>query len=170
MLARSENAATAVLELKRRERPDACDVDPAFNLEGALLMGADRWVGLRAPLLQNRAVLLKRDGGESLGAVASATLELGGRGVRELALHGAFVYGIAGPPADGEVPFQLFRFPSVALKPGAQIKAEFLQALPTSSEGLAIHEGWAYILIDGAEGSSRSGPCKREGRWTRVKL
>lgn len=165
VIERSEAAADAASELRRADRPEACEVDPAFNLEGAVRAGPATWVGLRAPLVAGMSVLLRRASGLPLSFDAATYLDLGGFGVRELLREGPWVYGIAGPPADGAADFQLFRFPVAELRPGTTIGAELLRPLPTSSEGLVIHQRRFFVLIDGAEGPSPDAPCQDDARW-----
>ncbi len=165
VIERTEAAADVANDLPRSDRPGACEVDPAFNLEGAIRLGEETWVGLRAPVVAGNAVLFRRVAGLPMSFDAAAFLQVGGGGVRELLVEGAWVYGIAGPASDSTVEFRLFRFPVSALKPGATIGATLLDPLPTSSEGLVIHQGRVFVLIDGAEGPSPDAPCNEDARW-----
>lgn len=105
------------------------------------------WVGLRAPLVsavpghpdkKAAAILMQMKDAAAYRFDAVALLDLGGRGVRELASDDNWVWGIAGPAPDAGDPFKLWRFPIEQLKPEAVITPAMIQSLPTSSEGLAV--------------------------------
>lgn len=170
-ITRTEDIADKIEENQSAASESACLEHPAFNLEGAVVVpdaeGKDRvWVGLRAPLVGNKAVLLRQVKDlDQFKFDGVAFVELGGRGdfpnygIRELTLSGDKIWGIGGPPADPpkgqEKPHHtIWSFKAAELKDGATIKGVSVSekgTLPTSSEGLAIHEGRAFVLIDGDE-------------------
>ncbi len=164
-----EGAEPICAAIHRGETEASCE-GAAFNLEGAVRLGEITWVGLRAPLVADTALLLRRAADAALAFDASATLDLGGDGIRELLADGEWIYGIAGPPADSEADFRLFRFRASALAAGASITPSFLRELPSSSEGLVIHEGRVFVLIDGAEGPTPEAPCRQDARWIGFRL
>jgi len=98
---------------------------------------------------------------------AVVLVDLGGRGVRELTLDGDTVWGIAGPPEDATVDFELWRLPATALLPAARLRGERVTLLPTSSEGLAIIDGRAFVFIDGDEGEPE---CVTPARYVTIDL
>ncbi|HEY8515739.1 MAG TPA: DUF3616 domain-containing protein [Candidatus Binatia bacterium] len=140
---------------------DECPGD-AFNIEGAAAVpgenGTSRiWIGLRAPLVERRAVLLRlvpeivRDGNIAFDAVA--TVDLGGRGIRELSYADGFVWGIAGSVEDSDRPSVLWRMPAALLRDGATILRvqTATETLPPTAEGLVIQPEArrAIVLADG---------------------
>ncbi len=159
-----------------------CNATEAFNTEGAVAVpdaSAHRvWVGLRAPLVaavpghpdkRAAAVLMQMQDSTAYRFDAVALLDLGGRGVRELASDGNWIWGIAGPAPDADEPFELWRFPIEKLKPDAVITPTMVQSLPTSSEGLAVSEAAAYVVIDGDRGEE-NGHCKVNGTYKLIRL
>ncbi len=161
----------------RKLQEKKCNADPAFNLEGAVAVpdadgGARLWIGLRAPLVDGKAVLLRQVKDlDEFKFDGVAFVELGGRsdfpnyGIRELTLSGDRIWGIGGPPSDPSKDQKkphhtLWNFAADRLKNGAVIKKVTEKGtLPTSSEGLAIHEGRAFVLIDGDE-QKNADECK----------
>lgn len=143
-----------------------CDADPAFNLEGAVAVpeatddGASVWVGLRAPLVGGKAVLLRHaNPAKALKFDKVAFVDLGGQGVRELTIAGDTVWGIGGSPADGTGQHSLWRFSARDLKHGAVIAPEIAGSIPNNSEGLAIWNRKAIILMDGDEPENDGDTC-----------
>lgn len=151
----TERAATGAVE------PIRCD--ETFNIEGLAAMPAAGhpsrvWVGLRSPLLEGKALLLRLDQElDTFAFDAVATIDLGGMGVRELAFSDGWLYGIAGPTADSaELRFRLWRTRATNVQPSHRIERgdiEILRGdLPPSSEGLAVDGTRAVIIVDGKEG------------------
>jgi hypothetical protein len=155
VLESEESAEAAEREGSRDARIAACGDTPAFNLEGAVAVpagaGSPRlWIGLRAPLVDRHAVLLRL--APEPGALrfdAAAFLDLGELGVRDLGFAEGFVWGIAGPPVDSPADHLLWRFPAGALATETVIAPTPIADLPTSAEGLAILDDQALVLIDG---------------------
>ncbi len=100
--------ASELLEGSQREA--ACSVDPALNLEGAVAIGDDDgearvWIGLRAPLVDGKAIILRQViGRDSFSFDAVAFLDLDGLGIRELMHADGRVWGISGTTADSNHP------------------------------------------------------------------
>jgi hypothetical protein len=92
-----------------------------------------------------------------------------GRGIRELTMDKNWIWGIAGGPEDDKDNFVLWRIPRDALKPNATLRPEIIRSLPASSEGLAIVEETAYVLIDGNRGDGSKG-CKVSGQYVQCNL
>lgn len=152
--------AIAKAEKSADASPPSC-VD-VFNIEGAAMLsdakdGKPRlWVGLRAPLVDGKAILLRvaslEPSGEPVSFDGVALLELRGRGIRELTLAGDRVFGIAGSVEDSEKPSFLFRLPASDVVSGALVTDVQMSSrpLPPSAEGLVI-EGCdrALIVVDG---------------------
>ena len=155
----------------------ACAVDPAFNLEGAVAIadtdGIGRvWVGLRAPIVDGKAVLLRQIADRSSFQFdAIAMMDLGGRGIRELTLSEGSIWGIGGPAADGPQKHTLWHFPVSALQPGATITPNQITTLPTSSEGLVIRGHRAIVMIDGDEPTDEvPGQCAVDSKYVVIDL
>jgi hypothetical protein len=140
----------------------------AFDVEGAVAVpeadGPSRvWLGLRAPLVEERAVLLRlvpgivHDGTLAFDGVA--TIGLGGRGIRELAFADGYVWGIAGDVTDGERPSRLWRIPASELRSGAVIAAAetVAEGLPPGAEGLLVQGARrrAVVVVDGRTDEKR---------------
>ena len=159
-IAAAEKTADAVAGDKS---PCAGDV---MNVEGAVAVpdGSNKpriWLGLRAPLVGSRAVLLRV---APLGATTQrltfdgiATLDLGGKGIRDLTISEGWLWGIAGCVPDCSEPSHLWRVKVDALKSGAAITGvEFVKGgeLPPSAEGLVIQSAAkrAIVLVDGDKG------------------
>ncbi len=169
---RTENHAENVLTLSGEKRKSACDANPALNIEGVIVVtGAEGharvWVGLRAPLVEGKAVLLRQvQDMTEFKFDAAVFLKLDGKdganedanpqdfGIRELTYAVEKVWGIGGPapdpPEDNKPPHTLWRFDPAVLKHGATIQPTVVATdLPTSAEGLAIVSRNAFILVDG---------------------
>jgi uncharacterized protein DUF3616 len=161
--------ALVAAEKKAASGGTGCEV---LNIEGAFGTADGRlWLGLRAPLVDCHAVLLRLvPGFAELRFDRVALLDLEGRGIRELALAGDQLIGIAGPMLDADEPFRLFRAAAPAVLAGGKPPVEILRRdLPTSSEGLLLRDGRAYVLVDGDKGEG-DGPCKVPAGWYTVEL
>jgi uncharacterized protein DUF3616 len=137
-----------------------------MNVEGAVAVPdpsgkARLWLGLRAPLGDNQAVLLRV---ASLPVTTQcltfddiATIDLGGKGIWELTISEGWIWGIAGCVPDCSEPSHLWRVKADVLKSGAAITSvDFVTGgeLPSSAEGLVIQSAAkrAIVLIDGDKG------------------
>jgi len=143
-----------------------------LNVEGAFGTADERlWLGLRAPLAGGRAVLLRLvPGFAELRFDKVALLDLEGRGIRELALAGDQLIGLAGPTLDADEPFFLFRAAAPAVLSGGEPPVQILRRdLLPSSEGLLLRGGRAYILLDGDAGDGND-RCKVPAGWYAVDL
>jgi hypothetical protein len=150
-MAEKVEEALARHQISEEQAKDQCNEITPFSAEGVVSVPAEDgvkiWIGLRAPLvsvhprhpeLKNLALLLRLKDPTDYAFDRVALLDLGGRGIRDLATTKGMVLLIAGPPGDRDEPFDLRRFPIEALQGTDVIKPEFVQALPASSEGLAI--------------------------------
>ncbi|MEM7252679.1 MAG: hypothetical protein AAF493_14790 [Pseudomonadota bacterium] len=147
---------TEVLAERARKEAPLCSGD-ALNIEAAVSVIADRgereyWLGLRAPLVDGKAPLVRLDTTRSHLAFDRVRLiDLGHRGWRELATAGPDIYGIAGPATDaGDGAFELVRFSIDSLAGDGPIAVSTIgKPLPRSSEGLAIVGEVAFVMTDG---------------------
>lgn len=186
-ITQAEQAADAVVENGGGKQQ--CNETHAYNAEGAANLSdaaaADLWIGLRSPLLpvhptdngrRNLAVLMHMQGVGAYSFDRIAVLDMDGRGVRDLAYADGWVWVIAGPPEDqaegAEQPFELRRFSPDALTAGTTIVPEVVHGdLPPSSEGLAIFNHQAIILVDGDKGDdNQSSACRRAAKVVIIPL
>lgn len=125
-----------------------------LNIEGAVTDGNGRqWLGLRAPLVDGRAVML-RLAARGLNADKVVLVDLGGAGIRELHREANTIVGIAGPTDDA--PEGFFRF-ELSLGSALEQRAQRREDLPPFSEGL-----WSRgVVIDGDQGERR---CRQPAR------
>ncbi len=143
---------------------------PVLNIEGAFGSDEQRvWLGFRAPLVEGRAVVVRLTSElNELRFDQVALLDLETRGIRELAFHKDTVYGIAGPSEDANDPFALFSITLDGLAGGGLLRPEMLHRdLVTSSEGMAIQDGAAWITVDGDEGEPS---CRKKSHQYRIEL
>lgn len=184
VIKQTETDAEAVAEdlknktIKEDEARDRCNAVTPYNAEGAIDIAAagstpNLWIGLRSPLLaahpaepqrRNLALLLHLHDLDAYTFDAVAVLDLHGRGIRDLTIADGWVWLIAGPPQDlspGDAqPFQLWRFRARDLTGDAIIQPELVRDdLPTSSEGLALIDDHAIVVIDGDQGKDCGGSC-----------
>ena len=173
----AEEVCRAIVEaeIASREGTESCGV---FNVEGGLAvpsgsLGASPrfWLGLRSPLAGSAGILLRLAPAlDSLRFDAAALIELGGRGVRELALRGSSVWGIAGPPGRTPGSYQFWRIPAASLATGGRIVPEILPPLlPDPSEGIVFDSRGAVVVVDGDRGGKKHAVrCRKPGRQMRI--
>ena len=129
----------------------------AFNVEGAVALpgpsGDEVWVGLRAPLVDGKAVLVRHKAGlKAFEFDAARLVDLNGWGIRDLTYANGWVWGLSGPVQDDEVTsFRLWRFRVDALGHKGVIEVTQLREVPNGAEGLAVWGNVAVVLIDGSE-------------------
>jgi hypothetical protein len=183
------DAAGLLAEVAQRIRrvesaADANRCGDAFEIEGAMVVRSEEeeqvWVGLRHPLLDSRAILLRHDiRAGALRFDAARLVDLDGEGVRGLAVERDWVYGLS-RRADGagERAHRLWRFPLSALaadtsitqmgtsKPAHPvIEVEEVAEVPSFSEGLAFSEAGIIVVWDGRLEGDR---CEQEAGFVVV--
>ena len=143
------------------EAADRGDCSQTLDIEGALVVGDDVWLGLRRPLVDGYAAIVRHDlRSGKLRFDDARLLDVRGRGVRGLTFYEGDVYGLS----EGA----LWRFPSSALASSSRpIPVEHVADVPPHSEGVAIHEGFATVVQDGAEGSPS---CEVDSRYVVIPL
>jgi hypothetical protein len=158
-------------------------VGDGINAEGAVAVPDSRttsriWLGLRAPLVNHRAVLLRvalpGAAKQPLTFDGIATIDLGGKGIRELTFSNGWIWGIAGCVLDCNEPSRLWRVKADALTSGATITSvEFVKGgqLPASAEGLVVQSAAkrAIVLVDGDKGEEK-GHCATRAEQLTVPL
>jgi hypothetical protein len=192
---RTEADAEAVakdLKDKRIDEDEArrrCNAITPYNAEGAVDIATigskpDLWIGLRSPLLPSHpaeprrrdlALLLHLRDLDAYRFDRVAVADLDGRGIRDLAVADGWIWLIAGPAQDlsaGDAqPFQLRRFRADELSRDAIVRPELVRDdLPTSSEGLALLDDQAIVVIDGDQGKDCGGSCAIASRYLVLSL
>jgi hypothetical protein len=166
-------ANQAMMLTTEQEQKNACQEINAFNAEGAVAVASRVWVGLRSPLVsedsKDYAVLLRMANVDNYQFDGAALVDLRGRGIRELTFDNNWIWGIAGGPKDGEDNFVLWKVSADTLKPNQILKPTMVRDLPISSEGLAIVDETAYILIDGDTGNTDN-QCEVPGKFIQFSL
>lgn len=129
------------------------------NVEGAVGLGGELVLGLRAPLAGTQARLLVVDTGATAGRITrTVPIDLGGAGVRELTPYRGGVLVVSGSPADSAQPFGLWWLASLGAAP-VRLEA----TVPTSAEGAwVVGDSTLRVVIDG---DGEPGACKTAGRW-----
>jgi hypothetical protein len=166
--------------------PTPCKVEPHFNSEGAAWINDRLWLGMRGPLLDETtgkngpAMLLRLASGTEGGPTsfdAVATIDLRAPdgtalGIRDLAVAGDTLWGIAGSVGDSDVAAHLWRVALDQIRPGAAITGTVLpQPLPPASEGLVLVDKEALIVIDGDDATEASpGRCATDAMQMRLRL
>ena len=171
--------------IKATEANADTQCEGAFNVEGAVaLPGAsddEVWVGLRAPLVDGKAVLVRHKAGlKALEFDAARFVDLDGWGIRDLTYARGWVWGLSGPVADDEeTSFRLWRFRVNAFAHKKVIEVEPIGKVPNGAEGLAIWGHVAVVLMDGSELSSPPAIidgieikdiCKRDASYVIVRV
>ena len=140
-----------------------------LNLEGAAALPDGRvWFGVRSPVVQRAAFILRLKSVTALQFDAIASLDLGGFGVRDMAVANGWLWVLAGPAADRKEAATLWKIPVVELTNGAELRPLQVKTsvpLPAYAEGLAIDVAGerTFIVVDGdAKGGKKSGKCKAD--------
>jgi hypothetical protein len=124
-------------------------IEGAVAVTGTAAKSPRVWLGLRTPLVDGSAILLRLAAGlDALRFDAVALVDLGGRGIRELAPAGEFVAGIAGARSDGVSGSRLWRVAWEALRDGARLAPGWGEALPDGAEGLLALPAGAIVVVD----------------------
>jgi len=162
----------ALFEAERHATESKAKCAQAFNVEGAAALPTEDgpsaiWLGLRGPQLHDKAVMLRLDAvGDAPSFNGVATIDLEGRGIRELAVAGGWLWGIAGTAEDAATQSWLWRTRVQKVRHGAEIAhgdVEVLhRKLPPSSEGLAIVGDTAIVVVDGDKPDDGETDCETE--------
>lgn len=168
-------ANQAMILTTEQEQKNACEETNAFNAEGAVAVSNRVWIGLRSPVVSKEskdyAVLLRMANVDNYQFDGATLVDLEGRGIRELTFDNNLIWGIAGGPKDGQDNFVLWKLSADAVKPNEILKPTIVKKLklPISSEGLAIVDGTAYVLIDGDTGNVDN-QCEVPGKFIQFPL
>ncbi len=156
-----EEAESRAKQARRDRNRGACDKANAIDVEGAVAIGngsREVWVGLRKPQVtlagKTWSVLLRIENLQRTRFDQVVLLDLQGRGIRELALDGDSLWGIAGGPLEDQENFVLWRVPARDLQPDALLQPEIVRALPPLAEGLALLEDKVVVFVDANAGRS----------------
>jgi hypothetical protein len=156
----------AIVAAERSASKDACGT---FAIAGAATVVQEErerlWLGLRTPLVDGKAALVRVATLNGFGFDMTVLVDLGGRSVRALTPARRSMLAIAGPPRDARLPFALFH-----LTPrGDDTFGERLvrDDLVPSSEGLLATDDGAVVVVDGEAGKDGAG-CREAARQYRV--
>ncbi len=134
------------------------------NVEGAAAWDGRVWLGLRAPVVDGHAVLARLAPSHDRWAFDAVRLvDLGGLGIRELAVDGDRLVGLAGAPADGGAGTATFAVPLAALSEPRVAADLGPRDLPPTTEAFARVDGSTLFLVDGDAGDGPS--CKHPAGW-----
>jgi len=163
----------ALVAAERAVTRDACvtpDVEGAVGIPGA--DGVRLWIGLRRPRVNGRPVLLRLTAGlDELRFDGVASLNVGDRGVRALALREDQVWAVLGPTPEATDSSTLWRAPAADIVPGALVRGEIVaDGLPPSSEGLVIDPPFVIVLTDGEQPRHGHVRCEESAGQVRVRL
>lgn len=163
-------------ESKKNE--ERCKQKPAFNIEGAVVVKDEDdekrvWVGLRAPLVDGKAVMLrltkKRD---KFRFREIALVDLNNHGIRALERKGNTVWVVAGPEGktlqEGDERRQhvLWKFSGDKLRHGGVVTPKKVQGkLHEYVEGLSISGKTGVMVIDGDKIKGDRKRCEVSGRY-----
>ncbi|MGH7788556.1 MAG: DUF3616 domain-containing protein [Candidatus Binatia bacterium] len=160
---------TALAQANELAETSAALCSASLNLEGAAVLPDRRiWFGVRSPVLQGKAFVLRLKSVKALQFDAIASLDLGGAGVRDMAAANGWLWVLAGPAADRAENGTLWKLPAASLTNGAELSPQQVTTavpLPPFSEGLAIDVAGkrAFIVVDGdAKGGKQTGKCKQD--------
>jgi hypothetical protein len=137
-----------------------------LSVEGAAWWAGSLWFGLRSPLVDAQALLLRMEGDPAAELRVSETLrlDLRGRGIRDLAPDGEALLVLAGPSDRGDAPHALYRLAAPGARPVA-----LPVALPPSTEGIARLDAARLVYVTDGDGEPGR-PCARPARWGEVPL
>ncbi|MBN1334660.1 MAG: DUF3616 domain-containing protein [Deltaproteobacteria bacterium] len=134
-------------------------------VEGAAWWRGTLWFGLRSPLLDGRAILLRMEGDPTVALEVAEVVpvDLGGLGIRDLLVRGDDLFVLAGPTGEGADAPRLFSLSAPGSPP-----LEVEVVLPGQSEGIAFLGEDLLVVTDG-DGEPGSA-CRVPATWTRVDL
>ena len=137
------------------------------NVEGAAFWTAHLWLGLRAPLIDGKSLLVElapRPGSTVFDVVGSYPLDLGGLAIVDLSVNPAkpAVLWILAGASTGKATPQIFELAGPAATP----KPHSL-SLPEDAEGFAmLPTGGVRVVTDGA--TAKDGTCKTASTFYRA--
>ncbi|MFZ5476544.1 MAG: hypothetical protein ACOZNI_07170 [Myxococcota bacterium] len=130
-----------------------------LNVEGAVDVGGKLWLGLRAPLVGGKALLVETDEGK---ASRFLEVDLGGAGIRELVPWRGGVLAITGPVDDTAADHGLWWLATIESAP-----VRLPVSLPPRTEGLAVADDGQAIWVTDGDGKAGD-KCEEPARWGRV--
>jgi hypothetical protein len=127
-----------------------------LNVEGALVIDGRLWLGLRSPLADRKAILLRMtpDGSR---AEQMLSLDLGGEGIRELVAVPEGILVLSGPTDDAPAPHHLW----LLAAPGGTPRRLAIE-LPPHTEAVAV-KGASLLWV--TDGDGKPGACKTPSMW-----
>jgi len=137
-----------------------------LSTEGAAWWRGALWFGLRSPLVDGRAILLRMEGDPSveLRAVEMVTVDLEGQGVRELVPEGDALLILAGPSGKATGRHPLFR-----LEAPTSVAEPLALDLPSSAEGFVKLDDGRVLYVTDGDGEPGE-PCRVPATWGTVEF
>ena len=129
--------------------------DPGgFSIEGLAWADEALWVGLRAPVVDGKALLVTLSDPEGQAQVRQVRrLDLGGRGIRALETHGGALWIVAGPPDEGDFALYTLR--------GEQLEKVDVALGDLRPEGLVSDGATLWVLSDDGGVDVDGKACKK---------
>ncbi|MBK8257424.1 MAG: DUF3616 domain-containing protein [Polyangiaceae bacterium] len=120
-----------------------------LSVEGAAFWNGGLWFGLRSPLVQKKAILLKMAGDPATGLTVSekVQIDLNEFGIRDLTVHNGALWILAGPADESLSAHRLY---SLAEKTAAP--ALVRSNLPERSEGITFGPNGALLVVTDGKG------------------
>ncbi|MBX0334246.1 DUF3616 domain-containing protein [Pontibacter sp. HSC-14F20] len=174
---RGDNASNLLTELMEQDPHIAPFMsipgkDNGFDIEGLAVHGSRIFIGLRGPVLRGWAMVLEVEPEEGKAGILHLKqltkekpyrkhfLNLRGKGIRELRIHGDDIYLLAGPTMDLDGVIAIYRWPNALSKQGEQVvhnnELERLGEVPhgtgentgkDKAEGLAILDDQRVLVV-----------------------
>lgn len=129
-----------------------------LSIEGAAYWNDAVWLGVRSPVVDGSALLLRMTDTWTVAEVVPVALD--GLGVRDLTVEGGRLWIAAGPSDDRGGPHRLYALDA----PGAAARASI--ALPDGTEGIT-RVGGAWLTVQDGDGKPGK-PCASPARWKRL--
>ncbi len=135
-----------------------------LSVEGAAWWDGSLWLGVRSPLVDGDAMLLRLAGRptEALAVTEVVPVDLGGFGVRELVPTADGLLVLAGPIDGRDAPHRLYRLAT----PGAAPERLPVD-LPAGSEGV-VETAEGFLVVTDGDGKPGEA-CKSPATWARVR-
>lgn len=137
-----------------------------LSVEGAASWQGSLWLGLRSPLVEGKALLLRMEGDPARGLVVAeqVPVDLAGQGVRDLAVVDGALWILAGPTGAGPGEHQLYRLNTLGEAPTL-----LPTRLPAGAEGVVADGKGSLIVVTDGDGQPGSA-CAAPATWTRLPL
>ena len=125
-----------------------------LDIEGIAVVADEVLLGLRGPILDNRAVVvhLKLDSDLEVKSYRLSFLDLGGLAIRDLSRRDDALLVIAGPVGDADGPFRLYRWVPEIMSEAGVVKIQRPDEIYAWPPGTEKPEGLSYLERNGKPG------------------